>query len=100
MSQSPLASLLSLWAAILNSRRKVYLSKKCGRLLVRLSPDQVGMFRFLLEARDNLAVFTALDRQEALLKLMFAPENRQAVIQALSEINEDIPLEWTDWPVS
>lgn len=57
------------------------------------------MFRFLLEARDNLAVFTALDNREALLKLMFAPESRQAVIQALSEIKEDIPLEWTDWPI-
>ncbi len=56
------------------------------------------MFRFLLEARDNLAVFTALDRREALLKLMFAPESRQAVIQALGETKEDIPLEWTDWP--
>lgn len=72
--------------------------KACARLLVSLPPDQAGMFRFLLEARDNLALFTALDPKKALIKLMFAPESMESVIEALTEIKNDISLEWTDWP--
>ncbi|MEI3479629.1 MAG: DUF4911 domain-containing protein [Bilophila sp.] len=43
------------------------------KLLVTLPPQQVGMFRFLLEGYDNIASFTVLDRSEALLKVFFSP---------------------------
>jgi hypothetical protein len=56
------------------------------------------MLRFLLEAWDNLAAFTVLDRREALLKLFFAPEQSGRVRQALAAIREVVPLEVLPWP--
>lgn len=59
----------------------------------------VAMFRFLLEAHDNLALFTVLERRPALLKLMFVEESREDVIKMLAEISQTIPVEYEDWPI-
>lgn len=82
----------------MNSPRKVHYAQACAILLVKIPPRDVGMFRFLLEARDNLALFSVLDHRLALLKLIFAPESREEVIACLEQIKEDLPLQWSDWP--
>ena len=69
-----------------------------GRLLVRLAPQDVALFRFLLEAYENLAFFTALERRTALLKVMYSPQQEKAVRAALAEIGESVPLVVVDWP--
>ena len=69
-----------------------------GRLLVRLAPQDVALFRFLLEAYENLAFFTTLERRTALLKVMYSPQQESAVRAALAEINESVPLAVEDWP--
>lgn len=78
--------------------KKVFLSPECERLLLKIPPAQVGMFRFLLEARENLAMFTVLNRDLALLKLMYAPESRSQIIKALEEIKKELPLSYQAWP--
>lgn len=70
------------------------------RLLVSLPPGQVGLFRFLLEAHDNLANFTVLDRREALLKVLFSPHQEREVQRALEGIGEIMPLSVRPWPVA
>lgn len=70
------------------------------RLLVSLPPDRVGLFRFLLEACDNLASFTVLDRREALLKVLFSPHQERDVQRMLEDIGESIPLVVRPWPVA
>ena len=69
-----------------------------SRLMVRLAPASVGLFRFLLEARDNLAGFTVLDRREALLKIFFSPHQEEQVRSALDAINTEVPLAVFPWP--
>lgn len=69
-----------------------------GRLLVRLLPTHVAMFRFLLEAYDNLAYFTVLNRHEALLKIVFSPHREQAIRAALEAIGGSVPLQVSSWP--
>ncbi len=69
-------------------------------LIVRLATKDVAMFRFLLEAYENLACFTVLEKRPALLKLMFAAESRDTVIASLNEISRTIRLEWSEWPFS
>ncbi len=71
-----------------------------GLLLVRLEPSLVGMFRFLLEAYEHLAYFSVLNRQEALLKIVFSPHRERAVHAALAEIHESVPLHIMPWPYS
>ncbi|MBD5626750.1 MAG: DUF4911 domain-containing protein [Desulfovibrio sp.] len=69
-----------------------------GRLLVRLAPADVALFRFLLEAYENLAFFTVLERKAALLKVVFSPQQEDAVRTALAEIGASVPLTVEDWP--
>lgn len=69
-----------------------------GRLLVRVAPGDVALFRFLLEAHDNLALFTVLERRTALLKVLFSPQQEDAVRAALAEICASVPLTVMDWP--
>lgn len=63
-------------------------------LYVKVLPKDVGMFRFLLEARDNLALFTVLDRHGAVLKIMYSPHQKKLVVEALQGMMEVIPIEF------
>jgi len=47
--------------------------------IVTVPADKVGLFRFILEAHDNVALFTVLDRHAAHLKLLFSPHQARAV---------------------
>ena len=68
------------------------------RLVVSLAPEDVGMFRFLLEGYDHLAGFTVLDRQAALLKVFCSPHQRLELWRALGEIASALHLEIRPWP--
>jgi hypothetical protein len=65
-------------------------------LYLRLARADVAMFRFLLEAWDNLALFTSLGAdpgaRETLL-LRFAPGLRQQVLGFLDAARTEFPLE-------
>ncbi|MDD6181359.1 MAG: DUF4911 domain-containing protein [Desulfovibrionaceae bacterium] len=67
-------------------------------LLIRLAPEQTGMFRFLLEAYDNLAYFTVLEKDTALLRLLFSPHDGQNVRRALDDMARSIPFRVEEWP--
>ena len=69
------------------------------RLLLRLTPEHIALFRFLLEAYDNLAYFTVLERRTALLKLVFSPQRERAVRRALAEMARSLPFTAEDWPL-
>ena len=70
------------------------------RFLVRLSPQDVAMFRFLLEAYDNLAYFTVLDAREALVTVICSPHQEDAARLALGGIGEHLPLRVEPWPLA
>jgi len=65
-------------------------------LYLRLARADVAMFRFLLEAWDNLALFTSLGAdpagREALL-LRFAPGMRAEVLRFVEAARTEFPLE-------
>ncbi len=65
-------------------------------LYVRLARADVALFRFLLEAREGLALFTSLgaDGQgREVLLLRFAPGCRAEVLRFLDEARTEFPLE-------
>lgn len=68
-------------------------------MLARMNPEHIAMFRFLLEARDNLALFTVLEKRPALLKIIFSPNQEKEVRDALEEIGQSIPLSVEEWPL-
>ena len=68
------------------------------RFLLRLAPKDVGMFRFLLEAHDNLAYFTVLDPKEALLTLVCSPHQEHGARAAMDGIATVVPVSYEPWP--
>lgn len=69
-----------------------------GRLLARMDPPHVAMFRFLLETHENMAFFTVLERRPALLKIVFSPDCRDMVLEILTDMQKAIPFEILEWP--
>lgn len=67
-------------------------------LVIRIAPRDVGLFRFLLEGRDNLGLFTVLDSRAALLKLLFSPHQAADMRIALREMAEQVPFDVEEWP--
>lgn len=59
-------------------------------IYVQLAPRDVGMFRFLLEAEDNLGYMSVVDRWSAALKVVFSPHQEQALRAWLAGISETL----------
>lgn len=71
---------------------------RSGNLLVRITPEQTGMFRFLLEAYDHVAYFTVLENKTALLRVIFSPHREREAREALKQIAQSLPLSVEEWP--
>ncbi|SBW09832.1 conserved hypothetical protein [uncultured delta proteobacterium] len=62
-------------------------------LYVRLDPRDVAMFRFLLEAEDNLAYMSTVDRWSSVLRVTFSPHQEGAVRRYLETVREKIAFD-------
>ena len=62
-------------------------------LYIRLAPKDVAMFRFLLEAEDNLAYMSTVDRWACVLRVTFSPHQEAAVHRYLATIRAKIDFE-------
>jgi hypothetical protein len=59
--------------------------KRSRRIYLRIDRDQIGMFRFLLEAHDNLALFTVVNPAQNLIMLRFSPDAEAEARQFLRD---------------
>jgi len=75
-----------------NKPRRMGPPRWSERLYVELEPSRMALFRFLLEAWDNLAYFTVLDRRRAVVRLVFSPDCTAGVEQALAAMAQAMPL--------
>ncbi len=57
---------------------------------IEIKPHDVGMFKNLLEAYDNLALFTVLDKQKAILKAFCAKEQEKEMLERLNDMQSII----------
>lgn len=82
-------------------KRRVYPAPaRSSRLYVYIDPSMVHMFRFLLEARDNLGLMTVVDRWRAALMLRFSPHQEREVREALEQMRESVPFVLVDMPLA
>lgn len=68
------------------------------RVYVRLEPKYVGMFRFLLEAEDNLGYMSIVDKFTAIGKVVFSPHQEREMRRFLAGMQETIPFEIFEAP--
>ena len=66
--------------------------ERSARLYVYIDPSQVHLFRFFLEARDNLGIMTVVDRWRAALLLRFSPHQAGEIREFLEAAGESLPL--------
>ena len=69
-----------------------------GSLLVRIAPENTGLFRFLLEAYDHVAYFTVLENRTALLRIIFSPHRERETREALKQMAQSLPFSVEEWP--
>ncbi len=62
------------------------------RLYLALAKKDIAFFRFLLESEDNLAYMSVVDRYESVLKLTFAPGQRQEVLDFILGLKTEMQL--------
>ena len=65
--------------------------KESGRLYVRLASKHVALLKFLLEAEDNLALPTVVDRFAAVVRLAYAPEAAERVEGFVRDLTATCP---------
>ena len=68
------------------------------RLYVQIDPARVHMFRFLLEAEDNLGYMTVVDRWRAVLQVTFAPGQEREMRACLAAIARTQPFTLIERP--
>ena len=64
-----------------------------ARTYIRIAPEDVAMFRFLLEAEDNLAYMSVLNRWTALLKVTSSPHQTRRLRARLGEMQERLAFD-------
>lgn len=66
------------------------LPRRSERLYVRILSRDIAFFKFMLEARDNLAYLTVLDRGSALAELVFSPGQAREVREFLADLSGEL----------
>jgi len=62
------------------------------RLYIRIDPSKIGLFRFLLEAYDNLGIFTVANKFTGLLQLRFSPHQSREMRQFLDSVRTEMDV--------
>jgi hypothetical protein len=76
--------------------RQLAEAKASSVLYLQLDPKHMAMFRFLLEAYDNVAMFTVLEPKQTLLKLIFSPHDTKYMKEILASMKSKIPFALID----
>lgn len=62
------------------------------RLYVYIDPSKVHLFRYLLEAEDNMGIMTVVDRWRAALLVRFSPHQENSLRSRLQLMQTTVPF--------
>lgn len=65
---------------------------RSGRIYLRMPARNMAMLKFLLEARDNLAYLSVVDRYPGLAMVVFSPDQEDEVRDLLGRLTESLDL--------
>jgi hypothetical protein len=63
-------------------------------LRIRIDPEQIYFLKFILEAYDNLAILTTVDRIEGVMELKYPAELEEDVKGVLQSLAQRLRLEY------
>jgi len=67
--------------------------QRSARLYFYIAPDKVHMFRYMLEAEDNLGLMTVVDRWRAALMLRYSPHQEKEIRLFIERVRPLLALE-------
>ncbi|WP_147818921.1 DUF4911 domain-containing protein [Salidesulfovibrio onnuriiensis] len=67
--------------------------ERSSRLYVRIAREKIALFRFLLEAHDNLGIFTVVSKFTGILMLRYTPHQEREMRAFLKGIGDDMDIE-------
>ena len=67
-------------------RRLLPPATRSARCYVYIDPAQVHLFRYFLEAEDNLGLMTVVDRWRSAHMIRFSPDQEQRLLTRLEEM--------------
>ena len=67
--------------------------ERSARIYVRVDPAKIALFRFLLEANDNLGIFTVVNKFDGVLLLRFSPHQKREMDQFLRQAATEMDVE-------
>ena len=67
-------------------------ARRSARCYIYIAPSQVHVFRYFLEAEDNLGIMTVVDRWRAALLIRFSPDQERRLLDCLEEIRAMVPF--------
>lgn len=70
--------------------KKLPAAEQSSVCYLQLAPKDMAMFRFLLEAFDNAAMFTVLEPKQTLLKLIFSPHQKALIDEILLSMQKKV----------
>lgn len=70
--------------------KKLPVAEQSSVYYLKLAPRDMAMFRFLLEAFDNAAMFTVLEPKQTLLKLIFSPHQQAWIDEILLSMQKKV----------
>ena len=65
---------------------------------MRIAPGKVHMFRYLLEAEDNLGIMTVVDRWSAVLMVRFSPHQAGEMRAHLASMQASLEFALVELP--
>nr|WP_234702986.1 DUF4911 domain-containing protein [Oleidesulfovibrio alaskensis] len=68
------------------------------RLYVHVAPADVGMFRFLLEAQDNLGYMSVINKFDGVLQVVFSPHQEREMRDFLQGMQQTIAFTISEPP--
>lgn len=74
--------------------------RRSSRLYLRLDPADLAFFKFVLEAYDNLACMSVVDKYSAVARLAFAPEREAELREYLACLRDEICFSLLELPLS
>ncbi len=70
--------------------RRAVLPSRSRRLYLRLRPADLALFKFILEAHDNLAYLSIVDKHSAVCRLVYAPGQQREVMHWLDGMSGEV----------
>lgn len=74
--------------------------KRSARLYARIAERDIALFRFLLEAWDNLGYMSVVDCNAAVLKVVFSPHQEREMRECLESMRRTVDFTVIERPGS